>query len=155
METRDQKAAAIWKQKTIPVVYRVGSGIPLMIKLPFSPDNRKWLRGENRRKPNWIKQFKCWQTPNSWFDDVVRRLLDRFAKVYVIQPYRVMEKCAPACWNARGFVCECSCMGANHGSQAPGNWFIISETCALSWRSRELACRLIEKPAPTNVLPNP
>jgi len=31
----------------MPVVYRVGGGIPLMIKLPYADDNSTWLRGDN------------------------------------------------------------------------------------------------------------
>jgi len=154
MATQDANARAIWKQKVVPVVYRVGSGIDLLIKIPYSPDNFTWLRDDNRRKPSWNKQYKCWETPSTWFNDVVERILQKYGKVYVIQPYRVLEKCAPACWNARGFECQCSCMGENHGSQAPGRWFIISETCALSWQNRELACRLLEKNRP-RITPSP
>jgi hypothetical protein len=145
MEAQDQTAAAIWKQTKIPVLYRRGRGIPLMLKLPYSRDNFDWLRNDSHRKPDWNARYKCWEVPNAWFDDVIRRSLQRFGRIYVIQPFRALEKCAPACWNAKGFECECSCMGKNHGSEIPsGNWWVISETFAMQWQGRELACRLVE-----------
>jgi hypothetical protein len=148
---QERNAAAIWKQNKIPVIYRQGSGLPLMIKLPYSSDNFIWLRSGQRRKPDWLNRFKCWEIPNSWFNDVVKRSLLRFRKVFVVQPYRAVEKCAPACWTAQGFECECSCMGANHGSQNPGgSWRVISETFAMRWHDRDLACRLIEMPPDFN-----
>ena len=142
----EQSAAAIWKQDKVPVIYRQGNG-PLLVRLPYSANNREWLRSDNLRKPLWIKQYSgCWQIPNNWFNDLAHRMLQKFPRLYVIQPHRVMEKCAPACWNATALDCQCSCMGKNHGSQqALGRWWIVSETCALKWRGRELACQLIER----------
>ena len=131
----------------MPVVYRQGGSEPLLVRLPYASGNGGWLRSDHRRKPEWVKQYKCWGTPKAWFEDVVRRLLQRFGRVYVIQPYRTQEKCAPACWNATGVECECSCMGANHGSgNASGRWHVVSDTFAVQWRNRQLACRLIQRP---------
>lgn len=150
MTPLEKKAAEVWKQKTVPVIYRPGGNRPLMIKFPYAPDNGDWLQHDHRQKPQWNKQFKCWETPKSWFEDVAVRLLHRFGRVYIIQPFRVQEKCAPACWNARGLECECSCMGAHHGSgNPPGRWHVVSETFAVQWQGREYACRLIEKPGAT------
>jgi hypothetical protein len=36
-------------------------------------------------------------------------------------------------------------MGQNHGSHVSGTWWVISETFAMRWQGRELACRLIVK----------
>ena len=146
MHLSDRDAAGLWRQAEtkIPVVYRRSGGQPLLIRFRYWPDNRDWLRSQHRRKPQWNTQFKCWQTPKSWFEEVVRRLLKRFERVYVIQPFRPQEKCAPACWNAIGIECECSCMGEYHGSgDPPGKWHIVSETFAVQWHDRRLACRLI------------
>ena len=146
MGTQDKNAAAIWRQKQIPVVYRRGGSQPLMIRLPYAEDNYTWLRHDHQRKPDWNAKFKCWESPKSWFDDLIARSLRRFDRVYAIQPYREQEKCAPACWNAKGFECQCSCMGANHGSQSPsGKWLVISDTFAIQWHDRQLACRLIQQ----------
>jgi hypothetical protein len=144
MATPLQNAAALWKQHAIPVVYRPEGREPLLVHLPYRPDNGAWLRGQHRRRPAWVAQYKGWQAPKAWFDDVVSQCLLRFGHVYVIQPYRVQETCAPACWQAHGFTCECSCLGANHGCQQPaGQWHIVSETCAIQWHGRQLACRLL------------
>lgn len=147
MAAADKNLAVIWRQTQNPVVYRQGGGKPLMVKLPYAPGNGDWLRNDQHRKPEWVKQYKCWETPKAWFENVVRRTLQRYDRVYVIQPYRAQEKCAPACWNATGIECECSCMGANHGSGSPlGKWHVVSDTFAVQWHDRQLARRLIERP---------
>ena len=117
-----------------------------MVRLPFATDNRSWLRGNPcSRQPSWNHKLKCWETPKAWFDDVVGRSLERNGSAYVIQPYRAQEKCAPACWNAKGLECECSWSGEHHGSESQG-WKVISETFAVRWHDRQLGCRLIRLP---------
>jgi hypothetical protein len=144
MEKRDPKLRSIWKQKEIPVLFRRSRPLPLLVKLPYARNNFAWLRGERRNKPNWNAQYKAWEVPIAWFDDLIKQLLDRYSKSYVIQLYREQQKCAPACWNAKGLHCECSCMGANHGTGAPGgSWYEVSETFAFSWGEQEYACRLM------------
>lgn len=139
-----REAAAIWRQAAIPAVYRPG-GAPLLVKLPHASDNLGWLRNGKRTAPVWRARFKSWEVPRAWFNDVIRRALQRYQRVYAIQPFREQEKCAPACWNASGFDCECSCMGEHHGEQGGGaGWFVVSETCAVRHGERVLGCRLIE-----------
>jgi len=138
---------SIWKQQTIPVMYREGAGKPLLVRLPFAQNNMLWLQNGRRNHPKWTPQSKHWELPRAWFEDTVERCLHRFKKIYVIQPVRKHEKCAPACWEAVGLDCECSCMGEHHGSDHPGGrWYVVSETCAISWHERELACRLLTVP---------
>ena len=144
MEQKDPTLRRIWKQTRIPVVYRQAPPKPILVRLPFSSDNYSWLRGNNRRRPRWDPQHKCWETPVAWFDDLIRRVLNRYRQVYVIQLHREQQKCAPACWNAKGFHCECSCMGVRHGTGDPGgNWHAVSENFAFQWGPHEYACRLI------------
>lgn len=146
MSSPDKSAERIWRQDKLPVVYRESHGKPLLVRLPYDPNNGVWLKAAHRRNPVWLEQFKCWRVPHSWFDEIITECLSRFGSVYVIQPYREQEKCAPACWNAKGFECECSCMGQYHGSEGPyGKWYVISDTFAVTWKSRQLACRLIER----------
>lgn len=135
---------SIWRQTQIPVVYKQAKP-PLMIKLPFANDNSVWLReGKSRHRPEWNAQYKCWETPASWFEDSIKRILGRFKKVYVVQLHREHQTCAPACWNAQGVHCECSCMGAHHGSGHPnGRWYEVSETFAFHVGSKQYACRLL------------
>ncbi len=137
---------AVWQQSRIPVAWRSGEkGKPLLVKLPYRIDNRAWLASIGRNRPVWMAEGKNWEVPKSWFNAVVDKSLERFGKIYVIQPYREQEKCAPACMNARGHICQCSCMGANHGTGNDGSWFEISETFATRWGGRELACRLMTR----------
>jgi hypothetical protein len=148
METRDRsRIESIWRQTSIPVIYRGGKGKKLLLRLPYREDNRHWLKSDKRNNPEWDSIKKHWVCPNAWFNDLVKRSVPRWGKLYIIQPYREQEKCAPACWNAEGHECQCSCMGANHGSQSTGaGWAIISDTFATKWDSSELACRLLTQP---------
>ncbi len=140
----EAKIKEVWRQNVIPVIYRQGKGMPLLIRLPYSEDNRQWVKNGHRNKPEWNPKYKCWETPKAWFNDLVKRSLERYNKLYIIQPYREQEKCAPACWNAVGHECQCSCMGANHGSHSSENdWFVVSDAFATRWGERELACRLM------------
>ena len=139
-----EKIKERWSQKQIPVIYRKGKGYPLLLRLPYKDDNYAWLRNEKRTKPKWISDKKHWEIPKAWFNDTIDRSLQRWASLYIIQPYREQEKCAPACWNAMGHECQCSCMGEHHGSQSPtGSWFIVSDAFATKWNDKELSCRLL------------
>lgn len=129
----------------MPVVMRAGDIRPLVVRLPYARGNGDWLAVSGNRKPEWLAEDKMWSIPKSWFEDVLRRALKRYGAVYVIQPFRKSELCAPACWNARGAECECSCMGRNHGSRSPGGqWHVVSETLAVRVGTKEYACRLLK-----------
>ncbi len=147
MDRQDPKLREIWLQKKIPVVYRQEKSKPLLVRLPYAADNRRWLKNEHRKKPKWDAKRKRWESPRSWFEDLIKRALSQFGCVYVIQSFKTQQKCAPACWNATGFDCECSCMGANHGSGDPsGRWYVISETLAVNWGEQQYSCRLVTSP---------
>lgn len=138
------KLNRIWKQIRIPVIFRPGGNNDLKVKIPYAKDNRVWIKKGHRINPVWIRDKRHWTMPRSWFNDLVNKCLDRYGKVYVIQPYREQEKCAPACWNAKGHECNCSCMGENHGSQgAYSDWLVISDAFATRWGEKEYACRLL------------
>lgn len=144
MDQKDPRLREIWKQEKIPVVFREGKSKPLLIRLPYAPNNKQLLKANHRNDPEWVKQYQCWRTPASWFEDIVKRALIKYGQVYVIQPFQEKQKCSPACWNARGIQCECSCMGEHHGAGNPvGKWHIVSETFAVSWGDKTYSCRLI------------
>lgn len=154
MQRQDPKLRKIWSQKTTPVAYRQAGSRSVLVRLPYASDNRSWLKDDHRINPRWDRRYRCWETPRAWFESLVQSTLRRFGRIYVIQPFRLQQKCAPACWNAGGFECECSCLGANHGSGNPsGRWYEISETLAVNWGERQYSCRLItahdQIPAPT------
>jgi hypothetical protein len=138
----------VWNNPSIPVLYRRGPSNHLLARLPYDPTNRSWLRASGRKNPMWLSSKKYWELPQAWFNDLVKRCIEKYGRVYIIQPFRAQDKCAPACWNAEGEICECSCMGAYHGSGHPsGRWKIVSETFATRWNGRELACRLLTRPS--------
>ena len=139
----------VWKlQKLTPVALRrTGKGERLRVKLPYAGDNRQWLQNGRRISPEWTAARNgwpgYWEIPKAWFNDFVDRAMTRYGKVYIIQPYRAQEVCAPACQNAIGHECQCSCMGAHHGIGNDGTWFEVSDTFSTRWGERELACRLL------------
>ena len=143
-ERADERSKRVWNQKEIPVVLRRdGKGERLRVRIPFAPDNLAWLKNGKRIWPVWVKKHNCWEIPKAWFNDFVVRALHRYRYLYIIQPFREQEKCSPACLNAVGHECQCSCMGANHGAGNDGSWFEVSDTFAFRWGDRHLACRLM------------
>lgn len=138
-------------QANIPVVLHRGRGKPLAVRLPYAANNREWLRNDRRAMPTWRKDKRWWLVPLAWFSDTIERAVHHYGRAYVIQTYRPQQQCAPACWNARGFDCECSCMGENHGTGHPaGRWYVVSDTFATSWGDRQFTCRLITAKPPAS-----
>jgi hypothetical protein len=134
----------VWEQERVPVVLRrTGKGRRLRARLPYAETNRQWLQNDRRTSPVWIASKKYWELPKAWFNDFIERSLVRYGNVYIIQPYREQEKCSPACQNAIGHECRCSCMGLHHGAGNDGSWFEVSDTFATRWGDQELACRLM------------
>lgn len=141
----DNLLAHAWAQKNIPIVLRrTGRGERLRARLPYADDNRAWLQDGRRQAPEWVGGGgRYWEMPKAWFDDFVNRALQRYGKVYIVQPYREQEKCSAACQNAIGHECQCSCMGRHHGAGNDSSWFEVSDTFATRWREKQLACRLL------------
>ena len=147
MESKEyKKLERIWNQQEIPVVFRPGGREKLKVRTPYAENNRAWLKAGHRIEPEWDKKKKFWSLPKSWFNDIVEKFLDKYEKVYIIQPYREQEKCAPACWHAVGHECNCSCMGANHGREGDNSdWLVISDAFATKWGEMKYACRTLSK----------
>jgi hypothetical protein len=112
--------------------------------LPYSKNSREFLQNGKRTNPEWKGIDKYWETPKAWFNELVERILRKYQKLYIIQPYRRQETCAPACMNALGHECECSCMGANHGAGVDDGWFSVSDSFAVRWGETEMACQLMK-----------
>ena len=119
-EGSKEQLRQIWSQEAVPVLYRRGPGNLLLARLPYDVTNRAWLQASGRKNPVWDAKARRWELPQAWFNNLVGRCLDKYGRVYIIQPYREQEKCAPACWAAQGEECQCSCMGVNHGASSPG-----------------------------------
>lgn len=144
-EVSTERLKKIWNSGTSnPVILRRGVGKQLALRLPYRKDNFFILRKGRNNKPSWNDSQKYWELPKTWFNALVEELLHDFGRLYVVQPFRAQEKCARACWEARGHECNCSCMGAGHGSQYNGSgWFEVSEAFATRWGEQELSCRLM------------
>lgn len=140
----DGRIKRVWDQTKIPVVLRRdGPREKLRVRLPHAPRNFDWLKAGRHTDPFFSIAHDCWEVPKAWFSDLVDRSLERYGQVYIVQPYREQEKCSPACLNATGHECQCSCMGANHGHGNDGSWFEVTDTFAFRWNERHLACRLL------------
>lgn len=140
-----ERLRRILNQDQVPVLIRTAR-TGLRVRLPFRKTNRAWLKGDRRTNPRWNRDRQFWMVPKAWFNAMVQQCLATFGMVYVVQPYREQEKCAPACWNALGDECQCSCMGEHHGSQSPaGRWKVVSDTFATQWMEKAVACRLIRR----------
>lgn len=133
-----------WTQTAIPVVYRRRKAKDVLLRAPYMPDMRHLLAGLGRKRPRWWKTQQCWILPSSWLSRVIALMLELHGRTYLMQWHYKSEKCAPACWNAKGFDCECSCLGANHGSRDEAGWHVISDVCATRQCDATLACSLIE-----------
>ena len=145
MRRHDERLLKVWNQTSVPVIIRrAKKGERHRIRLPYAADNRDWIRRGRATRPVWFRQQYYWEIPKAWFNDFVNRALVRFEKIYIIQPFREQEKCAPACMNALGHECQCSCMGQNHGAGNNGSWFEVNETFATRWNEEEWACRLLQ-----------
>ena len=133
----------VWNQGEIPVVLRrTGPGEKLRVRLPSAENDFEWLRNGRRSLPKWIgKDGGFWELPKAWFNDFVNRALRRFEEVYIVQPYNEQEICAPACRYAEGHICECACMGANHGTCDDTGWFDVNDAFSTRSGDRHLACR--------------
>lgn len=140
----DARLKKIWNQNRIPVVFRRERRGVLCVRLPYASNNRVWLQDRHHAHPEWNSQLKYWVVPAGWCNELLRRLIQEHGAVYFVHPFNVLEVCAPACWNAVGAECECSCMGEHHGSGEPaGRWHIVSEIFAAQWGPRKYSCRLL------------
>ncbi len=146
-----QTLEAIWRQSAVPVIHRPKMG-KLHVRFPRLHNDEVWLLrtcGE-RTRPRWhaVVQPRTnvrgwWNVGRAHFTNLAKGLLERFGSVYVIQPHRELEICAPACQNAIGLECECSCLGLHHGESATGRWYEVSDALAMRWRESEFRWQLL------------
>lgn len=145
MDITDEKFRQIWRQSNVPVIVRQEQPMPVLVRLPDSEKNSNWIQGEKRNKPQWNAQLECWEIPRSWFNEMIQTSLKRYGDIQVVQLYRKIRKCVPACWNATGDDCECSCGGGNHGTGLPlARRKEVSDIFVFKSGSTEYACRRIK-----------
>lgn len=149
MEITDEKFRQIWRQSNVPVIVRQEQPMPVLIHLPDSDKSEWWIPEGKRTTLSWNAQLECWETPRSWFNEMIQLSLKRYGDVQVVQLYRKIRKCVPACWNATGDDCECSCGGGNHGTRQPlAKGKTASDIFVFKSGSTEYACRRIKVPVP-------
>lgn len=136
-----QTFSELIRHRVYPTVYR--SREDTVVWTPFRPGNKGLIKiGRNR--PKWHPSDKSWHCPKAHFEELVQVLMREFRGVYVIQHINKHEVCAPACRNAKGLHCECSCNGKNHGSGNDSGWYDVSETFSVRHIGDDLAVRFIK-----------
>jgi len=134
-----------WYNNVIPAIIVPPRG-DLWVRLPYNQGNKDWLRLSNHR-PSWNQDQRRWETPRAWLTRLTRKAVSTHGQCYVIQSYRKAEKCAPACQEATGVDCGCSCLGEHHGQGSDDSWFSVNETFACRWSGVDYAIRLLGKHA--------
>lgn len=148
-----EKIREVWRQRDVPVLVRQGAGFPVFVKIPNPKiDDLMWRRKAatwlkptlSSRDAKWLKNARGFEVPKAWFNNLTTKLLQKYQKLWIIQPYREQEVCAPACKTASGHECNCQCMGRYHGIDAPGSgWFTVNEAFETRWGESHMACRLM------------
>ena len=149
MDENGKRVRHAWNNRDIPIILRRRHG-KLRLRVPFKSIDPlwvgrtgAWLHASGKHHPEWHNQGRYWEVPQSWFNNLVDRLLRTYGKLHIIQPHREQEKCARRCKEAKGHICECSCLGKHHGEENMSGWLEITETFATRWGEEETACRLM------------
>lgn len=143
MET-DRPLDSVWRDSPHPAIFRRGKGFKLWVRLDQSKENYDLIK-INRSIPRWIDKKVCYEVPADWFDKLVPILLRTHNFLYIIQPYREREECAPKCKSAVGHECDCPCLGRFHGAGYSGNgWFEVSDAYEVRWGEKRWGCRLLK-----------
>lgn len=124
-----------WRFAREAIILKRG-GSPLMVRIPFAPDNRAWL-GSIRTQVRglvWKRDDRHWECPAAWLGALAEVMVARYGRVWLVQEFDGAAGCNEACMNARGLDCECGCLGKNHGAGAADGWarrVEVADTCTL------------------------
>ena len=139
----------VWRNQTIPVIYRPDTTGPLKLRLPYREGgNRQFLKSikERRTEPVWDSKDQFWSVPKNWFTGLVESVVLAFGSAWVIQPHHAEERCSASCRNARRLECECSCLGENHGAGGRADNAVgIQGAVVLPWRTGLLTVQFFKK----------
>jgi hypothetical protein len=150
MKSRFEDAKRAWNQKESPVILRRrkqnGRNQRLRIRLPAQGNHFILLKGSNKfnHKPIYVEKGSFWEVPYQRLNDLVEVLAKFYGKVILMQPVKEKQVCARKCMEASGFECECSCLGANHGSEnMTSSWYEVDDTYAVRYGSDQVSLKLI------------
>ncbi|MBN6040063.1 endonuclease domain-containing protein [Amycolatopsis sp. 195334CR] len=104
----------------VPVVWLPRDG-KVVAKIPARKGNRRWLHKTVRiRSPRLVDDR--WLLPRNCLVRLVTAAIDRYGFIAVCRDMSMLSRCNRACLEATGFECDCSCLGAHHGTDSAG-WF--------------------------------
>ncbi len=143
----------LWTNVLHPILYRPGDSKPLMLRLAapgkskpqiHSVEEFQFLFRPKHHHPRWDMAKRHWELPNSWLDWIVRRVVQEKGTLYLVQYMNSFQTCSRQCQEAKGFDCECSCMGARHGeNDIDSGWYEVTDLFAVKSEGQQLSCRLI------------
>lgn len=150
MKNRFEDAKKAWNQKERPVILRCrksnGRNQKLRIRLPERGEHFTLLKGSNKfnHKPVYIASGKFWEVSYQRLNELVEVLAKFYGEVILMQPVKEKQVCARKCMEANGFECECSCLGANHGSEnMNSSWYEVNDTYAVRYESDQVSLKVI------------
>ena len=148
-----QDMRQLWKDVRYPILYRPGDSKPLMLRLAkptkikpqiHSVEEYQFLFRPNHHHPKWDMMKRHWELPNAWLDHAIEKVVKDRGVLYLVQRIKSHQTCSRQCQEAKGFDCECSCMGVRHGeNNIDSGWFEISDYFAVKSEGEKLSCRLI------------
>lgn len=149
---------AFLEASKLPVLLNTKTKGKIMLRFPNEEKHEDFVAGGQRSEPEW-KPYGAWFVARSALRSHAQRCIAKWGGCWIVQSYREKEVCAPACQNAIGLECHCSCMGLYHGHEAEatsGKWHVVNEAFCVRWGDVVYAVRRISAYGePPKLLPTP
>ena len=109
----------------------------IRIKLPFLRENpRDWISEvcgtSGHSHVRWNEEEQRWEVSRAHFDKLFRAIKRRWGIVHIYEEHLANQECCPQCMQAKRELCECGCLGRNHGidcDEPPrSDWELIATT---------------------------
>ena len=109
---------------------------------------------KNNHNPVEFHDKHYWEIAYGRLNEIVEILARFYGKVILIQPVRDKQVCARRCMEADVFECECSFLGANHGSEnMDSSWYEVDDTYAVRHGPEYASLKVISAKAATRSHP--
>lgn len=132
-------------ESKIPVLLNPKTKGKIMLRFPNEEKHQAFVEAGQKSEPEW-KPYGAWLVARSALRSHAQRCIGEWGSCWIVQSYREKEVCAPACQNALGLECHCSCMGLYHGHEAEassGKWHVVNEAFCVRWGDVVYAVRRI------------
>jgi hypothetical protein len=96
----------------------------VIAKIPPRKGNYRWLHHHLAIRSPRLDGDR-WHLPRNCLLKFVTAAVDRYGYVAVYRDMSKLSRCNRLCLEAQGMECDCSCMGAHHGTADSGGWFEV------------------------------